>query len=135
MTWAFFHWNLKRPLSYLKSAVNFWNLKKKTIITIEISTLEFFKLKKFVQNKKSQIWSQNVLTGYFMKCNFEKLFSYLKSATWNLSNCKVSCKTKRLRIRDQKRLLWVLLRWDLSRLLSYLKSAPRIWQNTKSCAK
>ena len=104
------------PLKFEKTIVileissQLLKFEKKTITAIEISTLEFFKLKKFVQNKKSQIWSQNVLTGYFMKCNFEKLFSYLKSATWNLSNCKVSCKTKRLRIRDQKRLLWVLLR-------------------------
>ena len=70
-----------------KDHCHIWNQQsnfeiwKKTIITIETSTLEFFKLKKFVQNKKSQIWSQNVLTGYFMECNFEKLFSYLKSAT------------------------------------------------------
>ena len=41
--------------------------------------------KNFVQKKKSQIWNQNTLIGYFLGCKFEKLSLYLKSALSNFS--------------------------------------------------
>ena len=59
-----------------------------------------------------------------MGCKFEKLLSYLKSTSSNLSKCKVLCKNKNSKSWTKKTLFWVFLDWNLKKLMSYLKSAP-----------
>ena len=57
------------------------------------SILEFAEMQKIVRNKKHRIWDQNASLG-ILGCKFEKVLSYFKSSSLNLSKCKVSCKFK-----------------------------------------
>ena len=62
-----------------------------------ISTLEFTKMEKNVQNKtttkKSNLGPKVPYLG-ILGCKFEQVLSYLKSVSSNLSKCKVLCKIK-----------------------------------------
>ena len=63
-----------------------------------MSTLQFVEMQKIVQNKtkqnktkkKSNLWPKMSYLGN-LGCKFEKILSYLKSASSNLSKCKVLC--------------------------------------------
>ena len=57
--------------------------------------------------------------------------SYLKLATSNLSNWKISRKSKNSYIWDQKYLIWVFLGSHLKIVLLYLKSAHSSLSNSK----
>ena len=62
------------------------------------------------------------------------LFSYLKSASSNLPDCKISSQSENPSICDQKCLIWVFLDWNSKKVLSYLKSTPSSFPKSKfSC--
>ena len=62
---------------------------QKGIVIFEIFTLDFFQKKTFVQKWNSLNLGPKVLYLGVLAWNFEKLFSYLKPVTSNLSYCKV----------------------------------------------
>ena len=66
----------------------FW----KTIVIFEINTLEFPLF--CAKNKNSEIWDQKCQISVFCGWNLKTLMSYLKSASSNLSCCKVWCKNE-----------------------------------------
>ena len=55
---------------------------------------------------------------------FEKILSYLISASFNLSCCKVWCKNKNPEIWDQKYLIWIFFGLEFENNMSYVKAAP-----------
>ena len=57
----------------------------------------------------------------FMKWNFQKVMSYFRSTTSNLSNCKILPKGKIPKFRKK---MPYFLGEDFKTLLLYLKSAP-----------
>ena len=77
------------------------------------------------------IYDQECLIWVFLGYKFKKLLWHLRSAPWNLSNCKILWKTKNAQIWDQKYLIWVFLGWNFKKLLSCLKSAPSNLSNCK----
>ena len=66
---------------------------EETIVTFEISTVEFVKMQKFVQNKKqkkpSNLGDQRCLIRVSFGCKFKILQTYFKSAVSNLSKWKL----------------------------------------------
>ena len=67
--------------------MSFWvflDLLEKTIVIFAISPLEFAKMQKIVQNKKvKSILGPKLPYLSILYCKFEKLLSYLKSASSN----------------------------------------------------
>ena len=57
---------------------------EKAIVVIGISTLEFAEMQKFVKKKKKSILGPKLPYLGILGCNFEKVLSYLKSASSNL---------------------------------------------------
>ena len=58
---------------------------EKAIVVIGISTLEFAEMQKFVKKKKKKsILGPKLPYLGILGCNFEKVLSYLKSASSNL---------------------------------------------------
>ena len=58
---------------------------EKTIDIFEISNHKFDKMQSCFQNKKLQVWDKQCLVWVFLRCNFEKLLSHLKSKLWTLT--------------------------------------------------
>ena len=104
-------------------------------LIIKVTTLLFAKMRSFILKKKNYTLVQSCLVSILFKWNLKKVFSCLKSASSNLSKCKVLCKTKKHRVLDQKCLLWKLLDHNLTILLSYLKSEPSNLLKCKVCWK
>ena len=67
---------------------------------------------------------QKCLIYVFFRWNLKTILWNLKSATSNLSNCKLLQKNKNASVSDQKCLIWVFLGENFWKPLSYLKSAP-----------
>ena len=97
---------------------------EKAIVIFETNALKFVWLQSLVQNKNPYIWDQECLICIFLGWNLKILLSCFKSASSNLSCCKVWCKNKNPYIWDQKWLILIFLGWNLKKLLSYLESAP-----------
>ena len=72
---------------------------QKVIVLFEIATLEFMKFQSFSQQKKL---SSKTVFYVNLDESLKEKFSYLKLASWNLSKCKVSYKTKKCCYADQK---------------------------------
>ena len=103
--------NLQKQLSYFKSAclkLSKWKVScgknfnfeskthylssfglhfSKTIVIFEISILEFFKMKNFIQNRKA--CDQTSLIWVFLSWNLTELSSYFRPAPSKVSQCKV----------------------------------------------
>ena len=56
--------------------------------------------KTLLRNKNAKTWDQSYRNWVLLNCNLKMIFSYLKSASSNLFNCKISWK-------KQKFLIWV----------------------------
>ena len=67
---------------------------EKTIVIFGISILEFAEMQKNAQNKKKIKFGTKMSHLVILGFKFEKVLSYLKSASSNLSKCKVSRKVK-----------------------------------------
>ena len=74
---------------------------------------------------------QKCLIYIFFRWNLKTILWNLKSATSNLSNCKLLQKNKNASVSDQKCLIWVFLGENFWKPLSYLKSAPWNFPNCK----
>ena len=59
-----------------------------------ISTLKIAEMQKILQNKKKSNLGPKMHYLGILGCKIEKVLSYLKLASTNLSKCKVSCKIK-----------------------------------------
>ena len=67
---------------------------EQSITVFEISTLQFFKFQSFLQLKKFLNLGPKIPYLGVLGSTFEKLLSYLKSASSNLSCCKVRCENR-----------------------------------------
>ena len=112
LIWVFFDWNLKRILSYLKSAHSdlynwklsskkkmpkfwsknalFWGTILKKYCHILNQHPRFWPTAKFGDKKKkmTKVGTKSTLFGYFEAGILKKLLSYLKSTPSNLPNSK-----------------------------------------------
>ena len=80
--------NLGQKLLYL--GIDRLKFEKKAVVTFK-ATSHFSKYKVSMRIKNSKTGTK---TACVLGSNLKKLFSYLKSAPWNLSNCRVPCKHK-----------------------------------------
>ena len=67
--------------------------------------------------------------------NCEKLLSYLNSTLEDLSNCKISYKSKNASILEHKCFIWVFSGKNLKIILSFLKSVSSNFSNWKVLCK
>ena len=90
----------------------------KLIVIFEISSLKFFKMKIFIQNKKTvKLKPKMPLLGIF-KLEFEKSFvAFDASALEFFRYFKSFVQNKKLQIWNQKSLVWVFLAKNLKELL------------------
>ena len=90
----------------------------KLIVIFEISSLKFFKMKIFIQNKKTVKFKPKMpLLGIF-KLEFEKSFvEFDASALEFFRYFKSFVQNKKLQIWNQKSLVWVFLAKNLKELL------------------
>ena len=112
--WAFFDWNLKTILSYLKSSPR---------IGLTAKCREIIKMDKF--------GTKNASFCYFWGRIFKKLFSYCISKQHpKIGQFAKFCeKTIMSKKWDPKCLIWVFLGKNFKKILSYLKSVPSNWSN------
>ena len=76
--WVFLDWNLKKIISYFKSA------------PLNLSSYDISR-----ENKNGKILDQKCLICVFLGWNLKTILSYLKSAPWSLSNCKILWNNKK----------------------------------------
>ena len=101
----FFMQNLKSFYSVQKCLI--WvffllELKKKLFSCMKPPPSNPSIFKTLLRNKNAKIWDQRYCNWVLLNCNLKMIFSYLKSASSNLFNCKISWK-------KQKSLIWVFL--------------------------
>ena len=80
---------MKKTLSSEPKMPYFYTFRpefEKTIVIFEFNTFEFVKMQGFMLKKN--LGTKIALLGYFLDWNLKKLFSYLKSASSNLSKSR-----------------------------------------------
>ena len=91
---------------------------KKLFSVFNASTLELFKIESIEQNNKiSNLGPKILQLGIFELQFWKAIFTLLKSAFSNLSECKNLCKTKHFEMLDLKCFIWVFFSCNFEKLL------------------
>ena len=100
-----------------------FKMKFETIIIFQISTLECFQMRKFVQIKEtSNLGLKTPYLGIFGLLIWKTVVICEISTLKFVKMSKVSCKNSNCSIWNQKCLISAFLDWSMKKILSYLKS-------------